>query len=63
MVGMSNPDAAAEHARLAARARWGTQVVDRAVETVVSRSAELGDEQRERLREVAGEPAKDGDAQ
>jgi hypothetical protein len=44
--------AASEAGRALARRRWGTQVLERAVATVVARSAELGDEQRAELRQV-----------
>lgn len=57
---MSNADAS-EVARVAARARWGTRVLDHAVEVVISRSEQLRDAQREQLRAVADGPAEDGD--
>ena len=42
-------------ARELARRRWGSTVVDRAVETVAARSDELDPEQLERLRAVVDE--------
>jgi hypothetical protein len=39
-----------------AKMRWGSTVVDRAVETIAGRSDELTDAQRVRLRELADEP-------
>jgi hypothetical protein len=45
--------------RALARARWGTVVLTRAVATVVERSDDLDDHQRESLR-AAALPARDG---
>lgn len=44
---------ASEAARQLARARWGTQTLDRAVVEVVSRASELTAEQRADLRAAA----------
>jgi hypothetical protein len=54
---------ASDAARSLARARWGTRVLDHAVEVVVNRSADLDAAQREQLRAVADGPAEDGDAE
>jgi hypothetical protein len=56
---MSNADAS-EVARLAARARWGSRVVSRAVSVVVERRDELDAEQLAQLAAIAGDP-RDGD--
>lgn len=53
---------ASEAARSLAMARWGTRVLDHAVEVVVSRSEQLRDAQREQLRAVAdGREGETGD--
>src|ERR1039457_2249616 len=44
---------AQEAARTLARARWGTRVLSRAVQTVVDRSDDLDELQRESLRAAA----------
>ena len=49
---------AQEAGRVLARARWGTVVLSRAVQTVVERSDQLDERQRERLRSAA-DPARD----
>ena len=51
---------ASEAARSLARARWGSRVLDHAVEVVINRSGQLRDIQREQLRQVADGPADDG---
>jgi hypothetical protein len=38
------------HARIAARGRWGNQVVSRAAETVIARAGELSPDQWEQIR-------------
>ena len=52
---------AQEAARVLARARWGTQVLTRAVQTVVEGSDDLDDDQREDLR-AAADQARDGNS-
>ena len=43
---------ASDAARLLARARWGTQTLDRAVDEVLQRRSELTDEQAAQLHEA-----------
>jgi hypothetical protein len=59
---MSNAqdDAASEAGRLLARARWGSQAVDRAAELVISRAGELDDSLRAELHEITGPPGGEG---
>jgi hypothetical protein len=45
---------ASEHGRELARARWGSQAVDRAAELVISRADEVSPELLTRLHEVTG---------
>jgi hypothetical protein len=52
---MNDADGASEAARLLSRARWGSQVVDKAVATVVARRDELGAAQLEQLAAVLGQ--------
>jgi hypothetical protein len=52
---MSNADAASEHARRAAVARWGDSVVRRAVGVVVERRDELAPDLLAELRAVASQ--------
>jgi hypothetical protein len=57
---MSTADASeaarAEQARAAARARWGSQVPDRAADIVIERVGELGEAKRSALHEVTAPP-------
>jgi len=53
---------ASEAARTMARCRWGTRGLDHAIDTVIERSAEIGDVQRARLAEIIDAPAGDRDA-
>jgi hypothetical protein len=59
-VRMSDAQASAA-ARELARARWGTRVLDAAVETVLTRSADLDDAQRAELAAAIGQEAPGGD--
>jgi hypothetical protein len=51
MVRMADTQAS-EHGRELARARWGSQAVDRAAQVVISRAAEVSPELRAELHEV-----------
>ena len=53
-------DTASEAGRLLARARWGSQAVDRAAQVVISRAAELSEAQRAELHEVTGPEGGEG---
>ena len=49
---MSDAQDASDAGRLLARARWGTQTLDRAVEEVLQRASELTAEQAAQLHEA-----------
>jgi hypothetical protein len=51
---MEQAQDASDAGRLLARARWGTQTLDRAVEEVVQRVSELSPEQVGQLRAAVG---------
>jgi hypothetical protein len=53
---------ASEAGRSLARARWGNSVVRTAVATLAERAAELDEALKAELRQIAGDPARDGDA-
>jgi hypothetical protein len=53
LVRMADPDLS-EHARELNRARWGSQVVDKAAQVVISRVAELPAEIRAQVHEATG---------
>jgi hypothetical protein len=53
-MGEAQDDTASGAARALAARRWGSQAVDRAAETVISRAAELSPEVLARLHEVTG---------
>jgi hypothetical protein len=50
-----------EAARSLARARWGTTALRAAVATLAERRGELDEALKTQLREIAGDPARDGD--
>jgi len=50
---------ASEHARAMAQARWGNQVLTRAVGVVVERAADLDEPLREQLQAAIGEHGDD----
>jgi len=53
-------DTASEAGRLLARARWGSQAVDRAAQVVISRAGELPADLREQVHQATGEAPGDG---
>jgi hypothetical protein len=44
-----------------ARARWGNSVLRSAIATLAERRGELNEPLKAQLREIAGDPARDGD--
>lgn len=53
---------ASEAARSLANARWRGQVINRAIDTLRSRSTELDAQQLADLRAIAATPARDGES-
>jgi hypothetical protein len=62
MADAQDPDEAARSSagRLLAAARWGTTVVDKAVATVIARSAELDNDTRAAIVAAVSEEASGG---